>query len=107
MSAEGIAKVIAHSKKRRDIALRGVIRLEDNIAELEDKLPLSDGERVTLDYLANKLQMYDAEFHDHHYKLLDLIDDSVELVELQNILDGHERLNINLFTRITNIQCLD
>ena len=81
--------------------------MDGNIAELEDNLPLSDGERVTLEYVANKLQMYDAEFHDHHYKLLDLIDDSLELVELQNILDGHELLNINLFMRITNIRCRD
>ena len=90
MSAEDIARLIAHSKKRRDVALKGVIRLEDNIAELEDKLPLSDGERVTLDYVANKLQMHDAEFHNHDYKLLDLVDDSMELDALQEILDDHE-----------------
>ena len=56
-------------------------RLEENIADLEGKLVLTDGERVTLDYVANKLQMFDAEFHEHHYKLVhvDLIDGSVEL----------------------------
>ena len=88
--SEDITKVIVHSKKRREVALNGVIRLEENIAELEEKLPLTDGERVTLDYVAHKLQMF-VEFHKHHYKLIDLIDDSVELKALQNILDDYER----------------
>ena len=48
MSTEDITKVIAHSKKRSEVVLRGVICLEDNIAELEDKIPLIEGERVTL-----------------------------------------------------------
>ena len=49
--------------------------------------------------------MSDAEFHEHHYKLIDLIDNSVELEALQEILDDHERRNIEFFTRITNIRC--
>ena len=69
--SEDIERVIVHSKKRRDIALNGVIRLEENIADLEEKLVLTDGDRVTLEYVANKLQMYDAQFHEHHYKLVD------------------------------------
>ena len=77
--SEDITRVIVHSQKSRDVALNGVIRLEENIADLEWKLVLTDGERVTLDYVANKLQMFDAEFHKHHYKLVDLIDDLVEL----------------------------
>ena len=60
-------------------SLNGVIRLEENIADLEGKLVSTDGEHVTLDYVANKLQMFDAEFHEHHYKLIDLINGSVEL----------------------------
>ena len=49
--------------------------------------------------------MFDAEFDKHHYKLLNLIDDSMELEVLQNILDDHERRNMKFFTRITNIRC--
>ena len=107
MSNEDIAKVIAYSKKRRDVALTRVIRLEDYIAELEDKPPLTNGERVTLEYVAKKLKIYDAEFHDHHYWLLDLVHDSVELDALQDILDDHEGRYGKLFTRITNIRCRD
>ena len=65
---------------------------------------MTDGERVTLDYVANKLQMYDAEFRQHHYKLVDLVDDSVELEEHQRILNDHERRNIDFLMRITNIR---
>ena len=64
--SENIAKVIVHSKKHRDIALSGVVHLEKNIAELQEELPLTDVERVTLEYVANKLQMFDAEFYKHH-----------------------------------------
>ena len=75
--SEDITRVIVCSQKRRDVALNGVFRLEENIAELEGKLVLTDGELVTLNYVANKLQMFDAKFHEHHYKLVDLIDGSV------------------------------
>ena len=53
--SEDITRVIVHFKKRRDVALNGVIHLEENIAELEGKLVLTDGERVTLDSVASKL----------------------------------------------------
>ena len=81
MSAEDIARLIAHSKKGRDVA------------EFEDKLPLSDGDRVTLNYVAKKLQIHNAEFHQHHYKLLDLVEDLMKHNALQEILnDQRNRL---------------
>ena len=51
--------------------------------------------------------MFDAEFHEHHYKLVDFIDGSVELDAQQKILDDYECRNINLFTRITNVRCCE
>ena len=87
--SEDIARVSIHSKKRKDITLNGVIRLEENIADLEGKLVLTDGKRVTLNYVANKLHMFDAEFHEHHYKLVDCIEGSVELEAQQRILNDH------------------
>ena len=69
MYTDDITKVIVHSLKRRDIALNSVIHLEERIVDFERMLDLTDGERVTFDYIANKLWMYDAEFHEHHYKL--------------------------------------
>ena len=36
--SEDITRVIVHSKKRRDIALNGVIRLEENIADIEERV---------------------------------------------------------------------
>ena len=52
--SENITRVIVHSKKRRNITLNNVVRLEENIAELEGKLVLTDGECVTLNYVANQ-----------------------------------------------------
>ena len=53
--SEDITMVVVLSQKRRDTTLNGIIRLEENIADLEGKLVLTDGEHVTLDYVANKL----------------------------------------------------
>ena len=91
--SEDIAKVFTYSKKHRNVALNGVIHLEENIDDLEEKLALTDCKRVTLKYVANKLQMFDPKFHEHHYKSIDPINDSVELEALQKILDDHERRN--------------
>ena len=88
--SEDITRVIVRSQKHRDVALNSVIRLEENIADLERQVVLTDGEHVTFDYVANKLQMFDAEFHEHHYKLVDLINGSVELEAQQRVLDDHE-----------------
>ena len=101
--SEDITMVNVCSQKCRDVALNGVIRLGEKIADIKGKLVLTDGERVTLNYVANKLQMFDAEFPEHHYKLVDCIDDSGELEPHQKILDGHERRMLDFFMRITNV----
>ena len=79
--SEDISIVIVHSQRSRDVTLNGFICLEENIVDLEGNLVLPDGEHVKLDHVhvANKLQMFDAKFQQHHYKLVDLIDSSVEL----------------------------
>ena len=92
-----------HSSEHRDIALNGVIHLEKNIGDFEGKLDLTDGECVTLEHVANKLQMYDAEFHEHHYKLVDCIDDSGKLEAQQRIFNDHDCRMLEFFTRITNL----
>ena len=81
---------MVHSKKYRDIALNGVIRLEENIGDFEGKFDLTDGEHVILDHIANKLKMYNAQLHEHHYKLVDCIDDSEELEAQKRIFDDHD-----------------
>ena len=101
--SEDITMVFLHFRKCRDVALNGVICLEKNIADLDGKFVLTDGEHVTLDYVANKLQMFEAEFHEHHYKLLDCVDALGELKAQQRIFNDHERKMIDSFTRITNV----
>ena len=53
--SEDITRVIVHSKMCRDIVLIGVIHLEEVKAELDEKLVWTDGECITLDYVASKL----------------------------------------------------
>ena len=53
--SEDITTVIVCSQKHRDIALNYVIHLEENITDLEGKVVFTDGECVTLDYVANRV----------------------------------------------------
>ena len=54
--SEDITRVIVCSQKHRDVALNSVIHLEENIADLEGKLVLTDGKHVTLDYSTDQMQ---------------------------------------------------
>ena len=65
---------------------------------------MADGERVILDLIAIKLQIYDGQFHEHHYKLVDCIDDSVELEAQQRRFEDHDLRMLEFFTWITNLQ---
>ena len=47
--------------------------------------------------------MYDAEFHEHHYKLVGCIDDSKELEVQQKIFYDHDRRMMDFFMWITNL----
>ena len=102
--SEDIIKVITHSKKHRDITLASVIHLEENIADFEGKLDLTEGKRVILNLIANKLQMYDAKFHKYHYKLVGCINDSGRFKVQQKILDDYDRRMMDFFMWIKNLQ---
>ena len=68
MSTEDIRKVIAYYKMWRDVAHDNALHLEEETADLEGKLGLTDGERVILDHIASKLQMYDSKFRKYQYR---------------------------------------
>ena len=57
--------------------------------DFEGKLDLTRGECVTLNYIGNKVRMYNTEFYKHHYKLADCIDDLGELELQQKIFHDH------------------
>ena len=63
MSTEGILKVIAYSKKRRDVTHDNAMHFKREITDFEGKLDLTNGERVIRDHITSKLQIYDSEFH--------------------------------------------
>ena len=99
-----ITKVITHSRKHRDIALNGVIRLEENVENFEGKLDLTESEGVIFNHIANKLQVYNAEFHEHHYRLVDRNDDSRELEAQLRIFNDYDPRMMDLFRRMTNLR---
>ena len=105
--SENIIKVIAHSNKRRDIIHANAIHLEQNIADFEGKLGLTEGELVILDHIATKLQMYDAKFHKHHYRLVDCIDNAAGLEVQQRIFENHDHRMIDFFRWMMNMWCLE
>ena len=104
MSTEDIVKVIAHSKRQRNITQDNTIYLEEEIADLDGKPALSDDERIILDRIAGKLQMYDSEFQKCHYRLVHYIDDEVELQVQQGIFHDHGCKIMNFFKRMTNLR---
>ena len=63
MSTEDIIKVIAYSRRWRNIAHDNAIHLEEEIADLEGKPAMTDDERIIFDHIAVKLEMYNSEFH--------------------------------------------
>ena len=71
------------------------MHLEEEIVDLEGKPALTDDNRILLDHIADKLQMYDSEFYKHHYRLVDNSYDEVELEEHQRIFHdhGHHMMN--------------
>ena len=56
---------------------------------------MTDDEHIILNHIASKLQMYDSEFHKHHCRLMDRIDNAVEL-EVQKMDDGFLETNDKL-----------
>ena len=98
MSTEDIVKVIAYSKRRRDVAHDNAMHLKEEIADLKCKPALTDDDRILLDDKASKLQMYDSEFHKlYHYKLVDCSDNEVELQVHQRIFHDHGCKMMNFF----------
>ena len=81
-----------------------MLGVEHTGADFEGKLDVIDGKRVLLDHIANKLWIYDAEFHEYHYNLVDCIDDSEELEAQQKIFDEHDHRMVYVFTWITNLR---
>ena len=78
--------------------------MEESIADFEGKLGLKDDKHVILDHIANKLQVYDAEFCKHHYGLVNCINDAVEFEAQGRIFDDHDRWMMDLFRQMTNLQ---
>ena len=77
--------------------------------DFEEKLDLTDGECVILDHIhvASKLQMYDAEFHKHHYRFVDCIDDAVELEAQVRISGECDHRMMGFLRRMTNLLSLE
>ena len=96
MSGEDITRVIAYSKRRRDIAHDNVMHLEEVIADLEAKPALTDDDCILLNHIAGKLhvQMYNGEFHKHHYWLIDNSDGEVH---------SSKRLSLQLVNSFVNV----
>ena len=78
--------------------------LEEEIADFEGKPALTDDDRIKLDHIAGKLQMYDSEFCKYHYRSVDYIEDEVELQLHQKIFHDYGRRMMNFFKQMINLQ---
>ena len=79
------------------------MQFKEEIADLEGRPALTDDEHI-LDHIAGKLQMYDSEFHKYHYRLVDYMDDEVELQVQRSIFHDNGRRMMSCFKRTTNLR---
>ena len=79
--SESKAEKLSHTWRCRGSVRASITRMEENIAKLEAKRELSHTDRLPIPQLLKNLQKWDAEFKQHHYVILDLIDEEDEALE--------------------------
>ena len=95
------AKDLLTTKQRRGVVRTSVTLLEYGLVALEAKDTLTSSDLLFPECLLKKIEALDAEFKEHHYAMINLIeDDEHRLGEEQVVMDYHE----DKVTQIT--QCL-
>ena len=79
--SESKAQKLSHAKRRRGVAHSSITRMEDSVAKLESKDELSSADRLMIRQLLKNLEKWDAEFKQHHYVIIDLIEEDETALE--------------------------
>ena len=78
------------ARSHRDIAHALITRLKKHIIRFEEKPDLAKVDRQTVQSLIEKVQAIDDTFKEHHYVIVDQVDDQAAVVAEQDTLDEHE-----------------
>ena len=72
--AENKAKDLLYAKRCTGVARPSISQLDRTIKNMETKLKLSSSEMLVVMCLIHKLEQWDAEFKEHHYTTVGLIE---------------------------------
>ena len=92
------ARALSNNRKKRGVIKASLTRLSSRLDAVERFPDPDEARRLTI-----RLETLSTEFKVHHYSIIDLLDDEVELAEQQEILDEHDDYVSQLTARLEKI----
>ena len=93
---------LASARRRRGVVRGSITRLERRVDAFEVKTDLTHADRFAIQRLIKKFETLDAEFRQHHYNVVELLDDT-EVDGEQAILDDHDDKFTDLVERLQQL----
>ena len=79
------------------------MKLESRVNGFEAREDISNSNSLAIQLLIKKFEMLDAEFHQYHFAIIDLLEDEVNLEEEQAVLDNHNEKITDLMERLQHL----
>ena len=93
---------LASAKRRRGVVRASITRLERHVDAFETKEDLSHADRLSIQRLIKKFEALDTEFRQHHYNIVELLEDEA-VEEEQATLDDHDERVTDLVERLQHL----
>ena len=89
---------LASTKRRRGVVRASITSLERHVNAFKTKEELAHADCLVIQRLIKKFETLDTEFRQHHYTIVEMLDDKA--VEEQATLDDHDERVTNLVERL-------
>ena len=93
---------LASTKKRRGVVRSSITRLEHHVDTFETKEELTHADRLAVQCLNKKFEILDAGFHQHHYTIVEMLEDEA-MEEEQASLDDHDKRVTDFIERLQQL----
>ena len=100
--SEDKRSALTSAKKRRGVVRASITRLERRVDTYETKEELSHADRLSIKHLIKKFEGLDAEFRQHHYSIVEMLDEEA-VDEEQAALDDHDEKVTDLVERLQQL----
>ena len=94
---------LASAKRRRGVVRASITRLGRRVDAFEVKEELAHADRLAIERLVKKFEALDAEFRQHHYTIVELLDEEAAVDEEQATLDDHDEKVTDLVERLQQL----